>query len=528
MLTLALCAGCGNANHDLLSVEKDSAPSLTLLVNGTQTPTRVTLQGYVQLTVQSSGFTQTPQITISDNGQPVVYEWSADQAAPGWWVDSLDNGNHTLVATTFQGSAQTATSRPVQLTVLINGGSLASTAPFTANSNVQSLFGMLGRELVAAGYRVPPTSTGSVDNWETMVAQLDGSGVVAGNAATGSNAFNSVTLNEWLDTAGAGYQMIQGRGKDIFVSISPSLAGKVNLYGWHAIYVDAAGLDDEARGIYHANNDSIDRDFLVTGYQTRPARGRDVWVARYDYQGNLAWQDTYDGGSGDDEGAAVDCDYVAGYVTLTHASRRRPPVPIPDVPVIPEPLPRPQSGSIDKDIFVRAYDDAGNIRWTTTIDGEAHLDDVANGAAFVHDQPGWNELYVCGSEQLSAEESAIVLIKIDSSTGKVIWKQTSHPSLINFGSGMVGGLDEATGCVVDWRGSIYVHGTQDKTNAVNNTRAITQRWSRDGKLLWQSVAQGTESGKGITLDKDGYVTVGAQLPATVSTAVSSQIIRYLP
>ncbi|MBN2747188.1 MAG: T9SS type A sorting domain-containing protein [Bacteroidales bacterium] len=83
---------------------------------------------------------------------------------------------------------------------------------------------------------------------------------------------------------------------DIFVT-STNLNGIVN---WTNIYTSLGTGDDEATYI----NATSDGNFVITGFTTDPTTGdEDVFILKINASGTELWNETYDGGTGEDDGA---------------------------------------------------------------------------------------------------------------------------------------------------------------------------------------------------------------------------------
>ncbi len=150
-------------------------------------------------------------------------------------------------------------------------------------------------------------------------------------------------------------QVAGGQGKDIFISKVSGFNGTPVV----SYTINGSGnLDDEGLGIAV----DVNNDILVTGY-TRTATSADVWVRKYKDNGNnftILWTKTFNGAANStDFGASITTDaaanvVVAGVETVANQGTNG---------------------------WIRKYDPAGNILWTQTYDGPAHLDDSARGVA---------------------------------------------------------------------------------------------------------------------------------------------------
>ncbi|MEK7493628.1 MAG: PKD domain-containing protein [Patescibacteria group bacterium] len=115
---------------------------------------------------------------------------------------------------------------------------------------------------------------------------------------------------------------------------------------------------------YAVATDSANNTY-VTGEQYAPATGLDMYVIKYDQNGNVVWSDVYDvvtaGVSGNESGygIAVMPDGSAVYVV----GRQQ------------------DNASLNSDAFVRKYDATGAVVWTQVYDSGGAGADIARGAA---------------------------------------------------------------------------------------------------------------------------------------------------
>ena len=183
---------------------------------------------------------------------------------------------------------------------------------------------------------------------------------------------------------------------------------------------------DRAHGIAVDESGNV----YVTGYENRGEPEDDIWVRKYNSNGEEVWTRTYNGADDqDDEGAGIAVDgmgnvYVVGseYVSSEWYN-----------------------------IWVRKYDSDGEELWTRTHNGALNTDDW--GYAIAVDGSG--NVFVTGLEVATAIESDNIWVRKYDADGNVVWTKTYN--------GSANGSDEGRGIAVDESGNIYVTGFEDVT-----------------------------------------------------------------
>lgn len=237
----------------------------------------------------------------------------------------------------------------------------------------------------------------------------------------------------------------------------------VNL--WTRIYSPASSYCNGA-GI------TLDQDSNV--YLTGNDTG-DIWVSKYNRDGDTLWTKTYDGPSGgSDTGEDIAVDqsgnvYVTGWEELIGGTN---------------------------DLWVRKYDTDGNEEWTRTQNGTSGEYDKGRGITV--DERG--DIYVVGTDHTIDEGRNIWIRKYDpDGTGQ--WTRTYNDPL--------DGTDEGYDIAVDENGNIYVIGNEYVPGESLNIwirkydEDRIEQWTR-GYGLGLDVYDG---GRGITVDTGGNVYV---------------------
>ncbi|MDH5662022.1 MAG: SBBP repeat-containing protein [Elusimicrobiota bacterium] len=240
---------------------------------------------------------------------------------------------------------------------------------------------------------------------------------------------------------------------------------------WTKTYNSVANQFDIGRGIAIDDSGNV----YVTGSETVGGASQNIWVRKYDTDGDVVWTKTYNGtANGQDvgEGIAVDGGgnvYVTGYETVSGESYN---------------------------IWVRKYDSEGDVLWTRTHNGTANDWDLGLDIAV----DGSGNVYVIGYEMVSGESYNIWVRKYDSA-GNEVWTRTHN--------GLANNADEGRGIAVDGSGNVYVTGDEFVTGEDPNV--WTRKYDQDGSEVWtrtyNGVINGPDAGFGLAIDGSGSVYV---------------------
>ena len=236
-------------------------------------------------------------------------------------------------------------------------------------------------------------------------------------------------------------------------------------YG-HGVAVDAAG------------------NVYVTGSEVRDDQGANIWLRKYDTDGNVLWTETYDSPDhGNDYGYGVAVD-AAGNVYVTGKEYRE------------------DLGQNDN-IWLRKYDTDGNTLWTETYNSPAHGYDYGAGVAL--DAAG--NVYVTGGERNSdlGQRWNIWLRKYDTD-GNTLWTETYDSPAHD--------RDDGLGVAVDSAGNVYVTGISNRDDLGQYDNIWLRKYDTDGNTLWtetyDSPAHHVDKAYGVALDDMGNVYVTGQ------------------
>ncbi|MBI2265347.1 MAG: SBBP repeat-containing protein [Armatimonadetes bacterium] len=215
-------------------------------------------------------------------------------------------------------------------------------------------------------------------------------------------------------------------------------------------------------------------NIYVAGSISNASGNPDIWVRKYDPSGNISWTKNQAGGANlDDEARAIAVDgsgnaYVVGVEY--------------------------QTGSPQKEIWVRKYSSTGGVLWTDSYGGILNADDYGNGVAV--DSAG--NFYVAGGK--SSGQGLNFSVRKYDFTGTVVWDQEYNgPDNID---------DEATCVAVDGSQNVYVAG-YETTSPSNWNDILVRKYDSSGTLLWTRTNSnmGEDRAKAIRVDASGNVYV---------------------
>jgi len=270
--------------------------------------------------------------------------------------------------------------------------------------------------LVAGDSDVTPSSS---DLW---VAKLDPQGgeiwsrTFDGPGAADDGA-RGVACDSLGNVAVTGFVRIDTADIDIWVAeLDPD-----GTMLWSEVVPGPETLDDRGQGVAIDRRDDA---VVVAGYVSHGGFNRDVWLRKYDSDGDVLWTDTWDNGnSGEDAGygVAVRPDGTIAVAGMT--------------PVI----------ATNQDVFLGLWDGSGALQWYKKFGGQAFLDD--EGLAVASDADG--NLAVVGFRSATELDVDIWVRRYDA-IGNVIWSQVVK--------GEASDSDQATAVATDAEGNILVTG----------------------------------------------------------------------
>ena len=275
------------------------------------------------------------------------------------------------------------------------------------------------------------------------------SGLGATDQATG------VAIDPESDAYVVGWVATPATGDDIWL----------RRYGAAGSLVWTRSVDGPASGTDRANGvaRSPDGSLFVVGSVATVSASNDVWVARYDADGNQIWAQTYGGApGGDDQGFAVATDGTgSAIVTGFHTVE----VWVDEFDVV-----------YPRNVWVSKYDPAGNVAWTVGHGGAALGHDAGLGVAT--DSAG--NVVVVGYEAVAGQGRNMWIRKYDPAGG-VLWTvMHDGPESLD---------DEATAVAIDVGDEILVAG-QEGASAIP-WRWWLSRYDAAGTVMWTRTWEGT-------------------------------------
>ncbi|MCX4239579.1 DUF4215 domain-containing protein [Paraliomyxa miuraensis] len=247
--------------------------------------------------------------------------------------------------------------------------------------------------VVVGDVDVAPSSS---DVW---VAKLDGNGGELWSATfdgpdAGDDGGRGVACDSAGNVIAVGFQRVANNDVDIFV-VALSAGGATQ---WSELVPGPKTLDDRATGVAVNGSDEI----VVSGYVSNGGFNRDVWLRKYDAGGGEQWTEIWDSAnSGDDVGWGV---AIAPDGSIAVAGM---------TPVIAD----------NQDVWLGRFDGDGMLLWWKQFGGQAYVDDT--GLAVTADGDG--NLVVAGFRGASPSDTDIWLRKYDEG-GNVLWSQVVEGS----------------------------------------------------------------------------------------------------
>jgi uncharacterized delta-60 repeat protein len=192
------------------------------------------------------------------------------------------------------------------------------------------------------------------DVWVRRYDPAGGGGfiVTANGSGDGADEARGIAIDPSGNLLVAGYVTTASAGRDIWVRKYTATGATL----WTRTAAGSDGQNDEGHGVATDAAGNV----IVTGFVWAGADERDVWVRKYDPDGNEDWTATHDGpASASDEGNGVATD-SAGNVVVTGYE---------------------ETAAVGRDVWVRKYDPDGAEMWTQTYNAPQDATDIGRGVA---------------------------------------------------------------------------------------------------------------------------------------------------
>jgi hypothetical protein len=345
------------------------------------------------------------------------------------------------------------------------------------------------------------TSAGCGD---IFIAKYDGSGNLLWTKQAGSEGCD---FGADIATDSSGNWLVTGFINEIAIfddtTVTPN-AGKIFLAKYdgsgNLLWLQQGG----GNGDISSGNDIVtdgSGNWLVTGEvqgtvtfgdTTLPGLGGvDIFIAKYDGNGNFLWLQLA-GGSSEDQGFGIATDSsdnslvtgrFKGTATFSDTTLR-------------------STGSWD--MFVAKYDGSGNLLWARQAGGT----NFALGAGIATDDSGhslvigiFNLTATFGDTTLTSVGGNDIFIAKYDANGNLLWVQQAGGPDSDFGSDIT--IDDSGNCLIT--GSFLATATFGDTTLTSAGAAdiFIAKYDGSGNLLWARQAGGTESDTGWDIAKDG-------------------------
>ena len=202
-------------------------------------------------------------------------------------------------------------------------------------------------------------------------------------------------------------------------------------------------LQDAAYAYGYAVATDDANNIYVTGEQYAPATGLDMYVIKYDQNGNTVWSDVYDIG-GNESGYGITVDAAGNNIYVVGRQQ--------------------DNASLNSDAFVRKYDVTGAAVWTQVYNfGGA---DIARGAAL----DGVGNIYAVGYREKTTGDIEAMLLSYNASGGlQFVVPYAAANNASAFGIAVSGG-------------DVYVTGYTQPTT--NDTDMFVRKYTTGGVFVW--------------------------------------------
>ncbi len=248
-------------------------------------------------------------------------------------------------------------------------------------------------------------------------------------------------------------------------------AGAAMLPQWTASY---NGVDNKEERAYDITTDSSG-NIYITGQTADDTEYYDLFVAKYDPDGTLVWDEIWSGANGTNDwgySIAVDEDgnvYVAGYT---------------------------DGGTTGADALLVKFTATGALDWDKVFDS-GNLADYFYQIALDDD----GHVYAAGRGSTLTTGANFFVVKYETD-GTYVW------DILHSGA-VIGGEDELSGMAVDGDGNVYLSGTIEvieSADVIYRHDVALVKYNADGDFQWERLVSGDGAGSN---DYGDGVAVGA-------------------
>ncbi|MDQ3109621.1 MAG: SBBP repeat-containing protein, partial [Bacteroidota bacterium] len=268
----------------------------------------------------------------------------------------------------------------------------------------------------------------------------------------------------------------------------------------------AADLSGNVYTTGHIKNNNINFSSILIS----SAGGEDIYLSKYDLNGNILWAKPA-GGGGDDQGTSIAVDnagnvYVCGFIEGTATFFGTPNITV--------------SGPGNFDIFVAKYNSAGNVLWVkragASADGAAYGICTNGTEVFITGEFGGTVAFGALPGLTSTGGTDAFIACYNASTGAETWAIKGGSSANDAGKGIA----------VDASG-LYVSGFYDGTLTFQNmagtltnsgaSDVFAVKYNLSGTGIWKRKAGGTGDDNGTSVSVSGsFVYVAGDFAGTMS------------
>jgi hypothetical protein len=343
-------------------------------------------------------------------------------------------------------------------------------------------------------------------------------GVLLTNSAHIAGATSaSLTISNVQAADLGAYTVTASNALGVLVSPPAGLSFIAPSFHWARQVTGAGSLNESGDGVamdgathlYVSGNFSTSASFGPTNVA---ASGSGIFLARYTAAGALEWVRTASSATagGEAHNVAVDplgnCYLTGSFMGTTSFGASN---------VV------SAGGS---DVFIAKYDRAGTLLWVTR--QGAGFNDSGRGVA----ADGTNGCFVTGILQTSSDANVArdIFFARYGASGALVWQQV--PTGAASDAGMAAASDaDGNAYFTGWITGTVNFGATNLTAAGSLRDIFVAKYSRAGALLWvvQSGGVNADEGKGVGVDTNGHVYVGASLNLNFDGSENASQLRVL-